>query len=102
VSGTASIVGCETLHSGDVSAQTPGDLTNIDALLDEANRMSDRPLFLDDLKFKVYVRRVSDFAATMRGCRLPLDSSTTIVYLQADVCREVCWWRSRQTGDSRS
>jgi len=103
VSGTASIVGCETLHSGDVSAQTRETLTNIDALLDEANRIVGSAHYsLDDLKFKVYVRRVSDFAATMRVLSAALDSSTTIVYLQADVCREDLLVEIEATGDSRS
>jgi enamine deaminase RidA (YjgF/YER057c/UK114 family) len=96
-------VGSETLHSGDVSAQTRETLTNIDALLDEANRIVGSAHYsLDDLKFKVYVRRVSDFAATMRVLSAALDSSTTIVYLQADVCREELLVEIEATGDSRS
>ena len=103
VSGTASIVGHETLHGGDVSAQTRETLTNIDALLDEANRIVGSAHYsLDCLKFKVYVRRVSDFAATMRVLSAALDSSTTIVYLQADVCREDLLVEIEATGDSRS
>jgi len=39
VSGTASIVGHETIHQGDVAAQTRETMANIDALLDEANRV---------------------------------------------------------------
>jgi enamine deaminase RidA (YjgF/YER057c/UK114 family) len=102
VSGTASIVGHETLHSGDVSAQTRETLTNIDALLDEANRIVGSPHYsLDGLKFKVYVRRASDLAATMRVLSAALDSSTTIVYLQADVCREDLLVEIEATGDSR-
>ena len=38
VSGTASIVGHETIHQGDVGAQTRETMANIEALLDEANR----------------------------------------------------------------
>jgi len=103
VSGTASIVGYETLHSGDVSAQTRETLTNIDALLDEANRIVGSAHYsLEDLKFKVYVRRASDLAATMRVLSAALDQSTTIVYLQADVCREDLLVEIEATGDSRS
>jgi enamine deaminase RidA (YjgF/YER057c/UK114 family) len=103
VSGTASIVGHETLHCGDVTAQTRETLTNIDALLDEANRVVGAAHYsLNSLKFKVYVRRVSDFAATMRVLSAALDSSTTIVYLQADVCREDLLVEIEATGDSRS
>jgi len=38
VSGTSSIVGHETLHRGDVAAQTRETMANISALLDECNR----------------------------------------------------------------
>jgi chorismate lyase / 3-hydroxybenzoate synthase len=103
VSGTASIVGHETLHCGDVSAQTRETLTNIDALLDEANRIVGSTHYsLDGLKFKVYVRRDSDFAAIESVLSAALDSSTTIVYLQADVCREDLLVEIEATGDSRS
>jgi len=103
VSGTASIVGHETLHCGDVTAQTRETLTNIDALLDEANRVVGAAHYsLNGLKFKVYVRRVSDFAAIESVLSAALDSSTTIVYLQADVCREDLLVEIEATGDSRS
>ena len=102
VSGTASIVGCETLHCGDVSAQTKETLTNIDALLDQANRvMGSATYSLEDLKFKVYVRRASDFAAIESVLSAALDSSATIVYLQADVCREDLLVEIEATGESR-
>jgi enamine deaminase RidA (YjgF/YER057c/UK114 family) len=103
VSGTASIVGHETLHCGNVTAQTLETLTNIDALLDEANRVFGAAHYsLNGLKFKVYVRRVADFAAIESVLSAALDSSTTIVYLQADVCREDLLVEIEATGDSRS
>jgi len=86
-----------------VSAQTRETLTNIDALLDEANRVVGAAHYsLNGLKFKVYVRRVSDFAAIESVLSAALDSSTTIVYLQADVCREDLLVEIEATGDSRS
>src|SRR5580658_1943199 len=39
VSGTASIVGYETMHRGDVDAQTRETIANIEALVGEANRV---------------------------------------------------------------
>jgi chorismate lyase/3-hydroxybenzoate synthase len=103
VSGTASIVGHETLHCGDVSAQTLETLKNIEALLGEANRVVGSAHYsLEGLKFKVYVRRISDFAAIESVLAGALDSSTTIVYLQADVCREDLLVEIEATGDSRS
>ncbi len=58
ISGTASIVGHRSLHIGDTAAQTRETLTNIEALLGEANRLAGGAHFdLDALAYKVYVRR---------------------------------------------
>ena len=47
ISGTASIVGHETIHRGDVVAQTRETMVNIGALLEEANRVvGSRPLLV--------------------------------------------------------
>jgi enamine deaminase RidA (YjgF/YER057c/UK114 family) len=89
VSGTASIVGYETIHQGDVTAQTRETMANISALLEEANRVVGSDLYsLDALRFKVYVRRPSDLAAIEHVLSASVRSSTPIVFLQADVCRE--------------
>ncbi|MGH8324607.1 MAG: hypothetical protein ACRETD_12555, partial [Steroidobacteraceae bacterium] len=61
ISGTASIVGHRTIHAGDPVAQTRETLTNIEALLQEANRVTGGAGFtLDALAYKVYVRNPSD------------------------------------------
>jgi chorismate lyase/3-hydroxybenzoate synthase len=101
VSGTASIVGHETIHPGNVAAQTRETLTNIDALLDEANRVVGSHYALDGLKFKVYVRRASDLAAIESALSATLHASTSIVYVQADVCREDLLVEIEATGESR-
>jgi len=89
VSGTASIVGHETVHRGDVTAQTHESLANIDALVHEANRIvGARRYVLEQLKFKVYVRQASDLNAIENALAVALKPMTSIVYLQADVCRE--------------
>ena len=101
VSGTASIVGHETIHPGDAAAQTRETLTNIDALLDEANRVVGSHYSLDELKFKVYVRRAADLAAIESALSATLHGSTSIVYVQADVCREDLLVEIEATGESR-
>jgi chorismate lyase/3-hydroxybenzoate synthase len=89
ISGTASIVGHESIHRGDVVAQTRETLTNIGALLDEANRVAGTERYsLAELKLKVYVRCPSDLAAIEATLAKLLRPSTHIVYLRADVCRE--------------
>jgi chorismate lyase/3-hydroxybenzoate synthase len=89
ISGTASIVGHETIHPGDVVAQTRETMINIGALLDEANRVVGAARYsLEDLQLKVYVRKPSDLAAIEATLSQLLKSAADIVYLQADVCRE--------------
>jgi chorismate lyase/3-hydroxybenzoate synthase len=103
VSGTSSIVGHETIHHGDVAAQTRETMVNINALLEEANRVVGSARYsLDGLKFKVYVRQPSDFSAIEGALAGSLPSSTPIVYLQADVCREDLLVEIEATGESES
>jgi chorismate lyase/3-hydroxybenzoate synthase len=101
VSGTASIVGHETIHRGDVAAQTRETMANINALLNEANHVVGSARYsLDGLKFKVYVRRPSDLGAIKETLERSLRSSTPIVYLRADVCREDLLVEIEATGRS--
>jgi chorismate lyase / 3-hydroxybenzoate synthase len=102
VSGTASIVGHETIHAGDVTAQTRETMANISALVDEANRVAGSARYaLDGLKFKVYVRQPADLAAIERALSTTLGRAAPIVYLQADVCREDLLVEIEATGESR-
>ncbi len=100
VSGTASIVGHETIHHGDVAAQTRETVANIIALLDEANRVVGASRYsLDALKFKVYVRQPEDLGAIEGALSRALRPSTSVVYLQADVCREDLLVEIEATGE---
>jgi enamine deaminase RidA (YjgF/YER057c/UK114 family) len=101
ISGTASIVGHETIHPGDVSAQARETLANLDALLEEANRVVGTPRYsLDALKFKVYVRRPRDLDAIQRVLSASLRPAAPILYLQADVCREELLVEIEATGET--
>jgi enamine deaminase RidA (YjgF/YER057c/UK114 family) len=101
VSGTSSIVGCETMHRGDVDAQTRETLANIEALLCEANRVagSSARYSLDGLKFKVYVRQPRDLDAIKSALAERLGAAAPIVYLRADVCREELLVEIEATGE---
>ena len=89
VSGTASIVGHATLHPADVLAQTRETMTNIKAVLAEANRLSARPQFdLASLNYKVYVRNPADLAAIRAELAHCVGDALKALYLQADVCRQ--------------
>lgn len=89
ISGTASIVGHETVHIGDVQAQTDEILVNIEALLGEANRIRRGSRFaLDSLDYKVYVRNAGDLPLIQAQLHAALGPQARVVYLQADICRE--------------
>ena len=93
VSGTASIVGHATLHRANVVAQTRETMTNIKAVLAEANRDRDRsagrPAYdLAGLVYKVYVRHPADLAPIRAELAHSVGDALKAVYLQADVCRQ--------------
>jgi chorismate lyase / 3-hydroxybenzoate synthase len=89
ISGTASIVGHETLHRGDVVAQTRETMTNIGALVYEANELIGSPRYsVDALNLKAYVRQPADLDAIESTLAEILSPAASILYLQADVCRE--------------
>ena len=89
VSGTASIVGHETLHRGDVVAQTRETMINIGALVEEANNLCGSSSYsLEALKLKVYVRRPADLTAIESTLATIVRPTHAVLYLQADVCRE--------------
>jgi chorismate lyase / 3-hydroxybenzoate synthase len=92
VSGTASIVGHETLHPNDVRAQTRETIANIIALKDEAaKRGVDTRDYLSHIK--VYVRHALDIEAVREEIASAFKvnhvfvENTDIVYFEADICR---------------
>jgi len=89
ISGTASVVGHATLHPADVAAQTRETMTNIEAVLAEANRLASQPGFdLASLHYKVYVRHPADLAQIRDELERIVGIALKAVYLQADVCRQ--------------
>jgi chorismate lyase/3-hydroxybenzoate synthase len=89
VSGTASIVGHATRNPADVVAQTRETMANIEAVLDEANRLASQPGFeLASLNYKVYVRHPADLAPIRAELERIVGTAANAIYLQADVCRQ--------------
>ena len=90
VSGTASIVGHETVHGGDVMAQLSETLVNIDAVLREAARKHHGHFALPDLTYTVYMRdphNAEMLAAIDQALRAQCGSPLRVLYLHADICR---------------
>jgi chorismate lyase/3-hydroxybenzoate synthase len=89
ISGTASIVGHRTVHAGDVAAQARETMSNIVAVLAEANRSDPtaQPYALAALDYRVYVRHAADFDAVRVEVESAVGESASVVYVQADICR---------------
>jgi len=88
ISGTASIVGHQTVHLGDLSGQCRESMANIAAVLGEANRLCRSSAFkLDELSYRVYIRHAADFLAVREVLNDIVGSTAEIVYVQADICR---------------
>ena len=87
ISGTASIVGHQTVHVGDVVGQFRESMANIAAVVEAANRLCQSPAFvLGEMSYRVYVRHAGDFQKvrdTLKG----LIGDAEAVYVQADICR---------------
>lgn len=88
ISGTASIVGHRSLHPGDVAAQARESLSNIAILVDEAGRRARGEPPIGALRLKVYLRHRADLAAARAEVQRHRSIVESVVYLQADICRE--------------
>ncbi len=87
LSGTASIVGHETLHADDVAAQTEESLTNVQAVLDEACRITGKQFELASLDYIVYVRHPADLPKIKAILERRIGAGLKAAYVHADICR---------------
>lgn len=84
ISGTASIVGHASRHL-DLLPQLDETLTNLEALLAEANRLASTPLSLALLK--IYVRPELDPAPLRHRIVRVFGADVPMLFLHADICR---------------
>lgn len=91
VSGTASIVGHASRHTGDVRAQTRETLANLGALLDAAHGRTAARFTLRALDCVAYVRHAADWPAVRAELQAALGADAPalagMVALEADICR---------------
>jgi chorismate lyase / 3-hydroxybenzoate synthase len=88
ISGTASIVGHQTLHAGDVVGQTREAMANVAALVDSANGLArSTPYALAELRYRAYVRHAGDHPVVRRALEEILGAQASIIYIEADICR---------------
>lgn len=88
VSGTASIVGHQTMHPGDVVAQTRETLANLEAIVAQAVLHRARGISrLSDLTLKAYLRHPADAPAVRKVLTEHGLDVDAVLMLHADVCR---------------
>lgn len=84
VSGTASIVGHETLHEGNVGRQAVETMHNIRILLDQAGLAGTAD---GHMELKIYVRHAQDMERVREQVQDVLGAGDRSVYLRSDICR---------------
>jgi hypothetical protein len=89
VSGTASIVGSESLHRGCVACQLEETWANLESILEEASQRGSHRF---DPRggfglVKTYVRHSGDQPEIRRWLGARLGDSVPVIYLEADICR---------------
>lgn len=91
VSGTASIVGHESLHAGDTLAQLDETLRNLRALIEAARAQSSAPFSLEDSSPVIYLRHAHEAPAVRERLAQALGGPSRFMrealFLEADICR---------------
>ena len=88
ISGTAGIVGHETLHVGDAVEQARETAANVLAVIEEARRAGlAYATSKGQLSMKAYLRRPEFLPIVRDALAEAFGSGTDVVYLQADICR---------------
>lgn len=89
ISGTASIVGHQTVHTLDVVAQTTETLVNVNAVITEANKILGVNKFdLNNIFFRVYIRNPLDLSLVKNEMERYLNAPIKAIFVQADICRK--------------
>lgn len=84
ISGTASIVGYETLHQGDAEKQTAETLLNIRTLLQQIPHYDPAQ---GRMLLKIYLRNAADLAMVRAKVQAEFGTACEAVYLHSNICR---------------
>jgi len=89
ISGTASVVGHETLHEGNVLNQMEETLKNIEALITSVRVIHQQPIRdLTGLSLmKVYIRYLEHYEIIKKAISQRVGNEMSVIYLQGDICR---------------
>ena len=92
ISGTAAIVGHESMHPGDTQAQLDETLRNLDTLCHAVSEIDQAgpKLVLDEQSvLRVYLRDPDDYPAIAKSIRERLGlGPDQVVFLRGDICRQ--------------
>ncbi|PWT75357.1 MAG: hypothetical protein C5B60_05435 [Chloroflexi bacterium] len=90
ISGTASVVGHESQHRGQVEMQARETVTNLRALIERAEcfRTGVEAGSEPQSSFKVYVRNPDHLGIVRQSLQDPFFLSSRLIYLQGDLCRK--------------
>jgi chorismate lyase/3-hydroxybenzoate synthase len=88
LSGTASIVGHETVHHGDAKGQTREAMANLQALVNEANNLSKKKFELAEVFYRIYVRHAEDVLSIQNEMSHIIGAAFKATFLRADICRQ--------------
>jgi len=91
ISGTSSIVGHESLHTGDVCEQTRETLRNLDAVIAAAHLRGTARFALDRMHCTVYLRHADDASVVQAVLAAELGAASPALreasFVEADICR---------------
>jgi chorismate lyase/3-hydroxybenzoate synthase len=87
ISGTASILGHQTVHPGELVPQCRTTLTNLQAILDRVNAGALARLG-EAAAWKVYLRHPRDYPAARSCLAEALHPASPVLYLAGDICRD--------------
>ncbi len=89
ISGTASIVGHATQHVSNAVVQAREAMSNIEAIVDQANRISSVAKYtLANLHYRVYVRHPAHMMDIQKELKRYIGGVPIVKYFQADICRQ--------------
>lgn len=89
ISGTASIVGHATQHASNAVVQAREAMSNIEAIVDQANRISSETKYtLANLHYRVYLRHPAHMMDIQNELMRYIGGVPLVKYYQADICRQ--------------
>jgi chorismate lyase / 3-hydroxybenzoate synthase len=90
LSGTASITGHESRHTGQIVAQVHQTLDNLDTLIEQAGAAAGTRFRLKagEAWLHAYVRAREDFETSRACIEARLGREVEVLYLKADICRQ--------------